>query len=94
MFESEITRFSCPGIDIDNIILESRLKLTCFQSWGRNELGFCMRGRNRHGFSLHIDLIFVRRSEVTSFFVFGPKFVGFDILIEIDLVFVYALGIT
>ena len=72
LFESgsHLSRFLSRGIEID-LILKWGSKLTWFQWWDLNELGFCMRNRNWLGFSLEIgiDLFFVRGSNWLSFCV-------------------------
>ena len=68
VFGSKFTWFLCRGIDID-LTLESARKLTSFQCWGRNKLGFCVEDRNCLGFSAGIegDLDFVCEPKMTWF---------------------------
>ena len=61
-----LARFLCRGIEID-LILERGSKLTLFQRWGRNLLGFRVEDRTS---------LFVRVVEI-DFVVFGAIIVLF-----------------
>ena len=90
-----LTGFLCRGIEID-FILESGSKLTSFQWWGRNPLGFYVRDRNWLSFYLgHWNwLVFAGGSKSTSVFVCGPNWLVFSLWIEIDLVFSVGIEIV
>ena len=70
---SKFTWFLCRGIDID-LTLESARKLTSFQCWGRNKLGFCVGDRTCLGFNVGKKWTwFCSGVEIEFVFVWGSK---------------------